>query len=214
LAFQIDTRAAIPRRSSDLFSNVGGPFDARCAGRAELHHETLGESVLNSEELMRTLKNVLPLMAFFLACMPAMARVASDEAAIHAIATNWERAWNRHDMKLLAGLMTDDADFVNVGARHWKGRQEIEAEHAKRLAQFQESTWSTKAVKLQFLKPDVALVHVNWALEGDKEPDGTPRPPRNGVFTWIVIKQGEGWLIRAAQNTNQGNLAPHPAKPK
>lgn len=49
-------------------------------------------------------------------------------------------------MQQLASLMTQDADFVNVGARHWKGRREIEAEHASRLDQFRESTWSTRAV--------------------------------------------------------------------
>jgi ketosteroid isomerase-like protein len=62
-------------------------------------------------------------------------------------------------------------------ARHWKGRQQIEAEHTSRLAQFRESTWTSKAVTVQLLKPDVALVHVDWILKGDKDPDGTPRQP-------------------------------------
>jgi uncharacterized protein (TIGR02246 family) len=57
-------------------------------------------------------------------------------------------------MKQPVRLMTDDADFVNVGARRWKGRAEIEAEHTQRLNQFRESTWSTNAVTVQFLKPD------------------------------------------------------------
>ena len=82
------------------------------------------------------------LVLFAVACTPAFAEVASDEAAIRALATRWEQAWNRHDMKQLFGLVTEDADFVNVGARHWKGRQQIEAEHTSRLAQFRESTWS------------------------------------------------------------------------
>ncbi len=143
-----------------------------------------------------------------LACASAPAQVATDEAAIRQLATRWEQAWNRHDMKQLASLVTDDADFVNVGARHWKGRREIEAEHTARLGQFRDSTWSTNTMEVQFVKPDIALVHVDWALKGDKDPDGTPRPPRGGVFTWIVVKQSSGWLIRAAQNTN---LGPRPA---
>ena len=47
-------------------------------------------------------------------------------------------------MKALAALFTDDADFVNIGARHWKGRTEIQAEHAARLGQFMESVWITQ----------------------------------------------------------------------
>lgn len=143
-------------------------------------------------------------------CAPVLAQRESDEAAVRMLAASWEQAWNRHDMRALAALFSDDADFVNVGAKHWRGRTEIEQQHAARLPQFLESTWSTKAVAVQFLKPDIALAHVNWAMEGDRDPDGTPRSPRGGVFTWVVVKQGATWLIRAAQNTNLGNLAPHP----
>jgi len=147
-----------------------------------------------------------------LACSSVLAQAANDDAAIRSLATRWEKAWNSHDMKQLASLMTDDADFVNVGARHWKGRREIEAEHTARLNQFLESSWSTQTVRIQFLKPDLALAHIGWTLKGDKDPDGKPRSPRGGVFTWVVVKQSGGWFIRAAQNTNLGPLAAQEAK--
>lgn len=156
---------------------------------------------------MQNMQRVVWLVTVLFACAPASAQVATDEAAIRELATRWERAWNRHDMKELFSFLTEDADFVNVGARHWKGRQQIEAEHTSRLNQFRESTWSVKNVALQFIKPDVALVHIDWTLAGDKDPDGTPRQPRGGVFTWVVVKQGSEWLLRAAQNTNLGLLA-------
>jgi uncharacterized protein (TIGR02246 family) len=116
-------------------------------------------------------------------CLRACQRLRKLQltSGIRELATRWEQAWNQHDMKQLVSLMTEDADFVNVGARHWKGRPEIEAEHTQRLNQFRESTWSTKAVTVQFLKPDAALVHVDWALKGDTDPDGTPRSPRSRV---------------------------------
>lgn len=142
---------------------------------------------------------------------PLQAQTSGDEVDIRALAADWESAWNKHDMKALAALFTHDADFVNVGARHWKGRHEIEAQHEIRLHQFAESTWTTKEVAVQFLRPDISIVHVSWMLKGDKDPDGTPRQPREGVFTWVVAKERGGWLIRAAQNTNRGNLPPPPA---
>jgi uncharacterized protein (TIGR02246 family) len=163
---------------------------------------------------MQSIERVVALGIFLFACSPALAQVATDESGIRELATRWEHAWNQHDMKELGSLMTEDADFVNVGARRWKGRAQIEAEHTQRLNQFRESTWSTKAVTIQLLKPDLALVHVDWALKGDKDPDGTPRSPRSGVFTWVVTKRSSGWLIRAAQNTNRGNLATQSATAK
>jgi uncharacterized protein (TIGR02246 family) len=163
---------------------------------------------------MQLIRQVTLFALLALACPPATAQVAGDEVAIRQLATRWEQAWNRHDMQQLASLMTEDADFVNVGARHWKGRGEIEAQHAARLDQFRESTWSTRAVNVQLLKPDVALAHIDWILKGDKDADGTPRPPRGGMFTWVVVKQGGSWLIRAAQNTNLGPNNPAQAATK
>jgi uncharacterized protein (TIGR02246 family) len=133
-------------------------------------------------------------------------KAASDRTQIEAIATKWEKAWNSHDMEALHNLLTEDADFVNVGAKHWKGRKEIHDQHAARLSQFAESTWVTQATTVQFLKPDIALVHIHWRLTGDKNSDGTPRSPREGIFTWVVIKHGACWQIRAAQNTNVSDL--------
>jgi hypothetical protein len=47
------------------------------------------------------------------------------------------------------------------------------------------------------------LVHVNWGISGDLDPDGTARKPRNGIFSWLLVKQTDGtWLIRSVQNTN------------
>ena len=161
---------------------------------------------------MKALLKVCSLLLILSAVSPTLAQAGGEEAKIRMIVVNWERAWNGHDMKALAGLFTEDADFVNVGAKHWKGRKEIEAQHTARLSQFLESAWTTKEVTVQYLKPDVALVHVEWGLAGDKDPDGTPRKPREGVFTWVVIRKGKGWLIRAAQNTNVSNLPPATAK--
>jgi uncharacterized protein (TIGR02246 family) len=116
-----------------------------------------------------------------------------DEKIIHEVVAGWKDAWNRHDMSAMARLVADDADFVNVWGMHWKGRARVEKEHADRhRAQFKDTTWITREVQVQFLKPDVALVHVAWGME----------PPREGLFTWILVKDGGKWLIRAAHNTN------------
>ena len=155
------------------------------------------------------IRNFLAGVMLMLAGAPAFSQATQDDAQIRQIATTWEHAWNIHDMKMLAGLFTKDADFVNVGAKHWKGQQMIEVEHTRRLGQFMESTWTNKDVSIQYLKPDLALVHVSWGIAGDKDPDGVARQPREGLFTWVIIKQHGAWNIRAAQNTNVSGLQPH-----
>lgn len=78
------------------------------------------------------------------ACFAVQAQNTDGDAKIQAIGSSWELAWNEHDMKALGALFTGNADFVNVGARHWKGRKEIEEQHAARLNQFNESVWKNK----------------------------------------------------------------------
>lgn len=68
---------------------------------------------------------------------------------------------------------------------------------------FKDSIWKTANTQIRFLKPDVAIVHVNWGITGDRNADGTPRKAsRDGIFTQVIVKQNGQWQIRASQNTN------------
>ncbi len=127
----------------------------------------------------------------------------NDIEVINQIEKNWQEAWNRHDMKALATLVAEDVDFITVSGTWLKGRKAFEEHHARlHVMQFKESVWATSDVQVKFLKPDVAIVHVSWGMRGDKDPDGTPRQPRRGIFTRVIAKEGGKWLIKASQNTN------------
>jgi hypothetical protein len=52
------------------------------------------------------------------------------------------------------------------------------------------------------LRPNLAVLHWNWRIQGDRNEDMTPRKPRFGLFTMIVEKQSGKWLVVVAQNTN------------
>lgn len=126
-----------------------------------------------------------------------------DGGAIRRMATRFAETWNAHDMEAMSALFTDDADFVNVAGMHWKGREQIRKEHARlHELQMKESTVTVRAVDVRFLKPDVALAHIEWKIEGDRDPDGTSRQPREGILSWVVTKRAGEWRIAAAQNTN------------
>ena len=128
---------------------------------------------------------------------------SNDIDLIKQIEKNWQAAWNGHDMKALATLVVEDVDFITVAGTWLKGRKAFEEHHARlHVMQFKESVWATNDVQVKFLKRDVAIVHVSWGMSGDKDPDGTPRQPRRGIFTRVVIKEGGNWRIKASQNTN------------
>ncbi len=146
------------------------------------------------------------LVAFLLFILPAPAQTkgnAKDTEAIRNIALKWQDDWNRHDMEALAALVAEDIDFVNVAGIWLKTRKEFKVFHAQRHEmQFKESVWTTKNTTVKFVKSDIAVAHVEWLVKGDKDPDGTLRQPRQGIFTWVLEQKKGAWLIIAAQNTN------------
>jgi uncharacterized protein (TIGR02246 family) len=132
-----------------------------------------------------------------------------DDAAIRDTVRAWGEAWNAGDTVAMASLFCDDADFVNVLGNHWQGRAQIETEHASRhRLQLKGSVFTLRHTQIQRLRADVALAHVGWAIQGDHDLDGTPRSPRQGLFTWVMLKSPGGrWQVRAAHNVH---TAPHP----
>lgn len=151
------------------------------------------------------MKRLIGLVLVLLLATPAVAQTAADTQAIEQLPARFSEAWAENDGHALAALMAEDVDFVTVGASWLQGRTDFETYHTRLLdGRFKGSTITPLEQKLRFLRPDIALLRWSWRIEGDRDFDDTPRPPRTGLFTMIVEKRAEGWLIVGAQNTNAG----------
>ncbi len=143
------------------------------------------------------------LLSLALIATPILAAPQDESDEIKQVESRWQDAWNRHDMDALAGLFTKDADFVQVNGRRWVGTEEIRKNHAAVHAMmFKDSVWKNIDTDIRFLSPSIAVVHTTWTLSGDRNPDGSPRQPRDGIFTQVLQKQDGKWLITASHNTN------------
>jgi uncharacterized protein (TIGR02246 family) len=130
---------------------------------------------------------------------------SADQAKLKNLPVLWEHYWNIHDMDSMGTMLHTNVDFVNVAAVWLKGRSITVAHHKQRHVGivFKNSVWKTDSVAIKFIKPDMAVIHLSWGLSGDNDPDGTPRKPRHGIFTWLVVKENKDWKILIAQNTNK-----------
>jgi uncharacterized protein (TIGR02246 family) len=127
----------------------------------------------------------------------------ADEDEIRKIQARWDDAWNGHDIKALSALVAEDVRFVNVAGVVLNGRDEFEKLQTRTHAtQFKDSVRTVTATDIKFLSAYIAVAHVRWGMRGDKDADGTPRPPRNGVMMQVLAKRGGVWTIVAVQNTN------------
>ncbi len=151
---------------------------------------------------MRPLRTLL--FAFFLLPSAIHAQTRTDEAAVGNLPQQFAAAWAKHSGHELAKLMSEDVDFVNVGADWLHGRTDFELYHSRLLSgRFKDSTLVPLETSVHFLRPDLAVIHWTWKIQGDKNEDLTPRKPRFGLFTMIAEKKNAQWLIIEAQNTNQ-----------
>lgn len=146
----------------------------------------------------------LALCVVLLACATARAQNPSkDERAIRAVAAHWQDDWNHHNYKALANLLSADGDYITDEGVLLEGRAQIEnwftAEHR---VMYMGSQWTNNEVTIRFLQPDIAIVHVTWGIHGDLDQKGLPRKGRPGISTWLLVKLGDGWKIRSAQDTS------------
>lgn len=137
----------------------------------------------------------------------------SDLKNVQDVVAAFATAWNHHDMDAFGKLFAPDAEFVNVAGDRWVGRKEIQLRHAYSHGTipqssvtdddpayygiFKNSTITLVHIDVRFLRQDVAVAHVDWELHEDTR---TPNP-RTGLFTFVLARQKEGWLIADAQNT-------------
>jgi uncharacterized protein (TIGR02246 family) len=151
---------------------------------------------------VRNLTRGLALL-LFVTGFALMAHAQTDEEVVRKLPQAFCDAWAKHDGHQLATIMADDVDFVTVGAHWFHGRGDFEKYHSRLLSgRFKEAALTLLETKGRFLKPDMAVVHWSWTLDGDKNFDGTPRQRRFGLMTMVAQKRSGAWQVVVAQNTN------------
>ncbi len=128
---------------------------------------------------------------------------AAEISAIKGVGAAFVDDWNRHDMKALGSLFSDDAQFVNVIGLWWHSRAEIQKEHeALHATRMRSSHLVATETAVRLLDPDAAVLVHRWELTGDTGIDGVTLPMRRGIMTLVTVKEGHRWQIVSAQNTD------------
>lgn len=125
---------------------------------------------------------------------------AADEAAIRALSGQMHDAWARGDAGAFVAAFTEDADYVVFDGTHLRGRQEIADAHVPLWNGFLKgSTLVGVSSSIQFLGPDVALVHSKGAVL--KRHEKKPSKRSLSVQTMVAVRQEGTWRFAAFQNT-------------
>jgi uncharacterized protein (TIGR02246 family) len=142
---------------------------------------------------------VIFLAVFSLPVLCAQAQSNSrnaDSAAIRQVVAGVIDGFNHHDARAWTAPFLDDGDFTNVTGLTLHGRNKVEERFKVLFAtRLKDAHRSATVRHIRFVNPDVAAVDAEWELVGSTNDDGSARPVRKGIFTWVMVKQDGHWRV-------------------
>jgi uncharacterized protein (TIGR02246 family) len=134
---------------------------------------------------------------------------AADEAAVRENVRQMEAGWNAKSGALYAKPFAADADYVVVNGMHLRGREAIEKSHQQIFDTFfRDSTLTVSVKQLRFLRPDVAVLHIEGVV---RMRQGAETNEPTSIITLVMTKEKGDWKIAAFQNTRVMGEQPSPA---
>ncbi len=142
---------------------------------------------------------ILICAATFVFAQEKNSKMSKDEAAIRANVEQMAKGWNMKSGAEFAKPFAEDADYVVVNGAHIKGRAANAAGHQQIFNTIYKDSRNAGTVKqIRFVRPDVAIVHVEWNLSfkvNGEEQKG------HALSTMVMTKEKGKWSIAAFQNT-------------
>jgi uncharacterized protein (TIGR02246 family) len=133
---------------------------------------------------------------------PTTAFSADDESAVRTIVNEFANSWNRHDMKAMHELDTEDVEWVNVVGQYWRGKETVFKGHtAIHKGMSAKTSMSVESATIRSIAPTVAVAVATMHF-------GASTDPR---YPWVVAAKTRGsftmakrdgiWKIAHFQNT-------------
>jgi len=116
----------------------------------------------------------------------------NDEAAVRAVESAYDAAWNAGDVASVLGLLADDVVITNPSGETTVGRDEAASSfRALMNGPARGSTHTSEVLAVRFVTPDVALVDGIATISGF----GTHSEPLRHNYTDVLVYTTDGWRI-------------------
>ena len=130
---------------------------------------------------------------------------SAEKAAIQAVLDAHGRAWSNGDAAAAAAVMTEDADWVSGDGSVYEGRAAIEGAHEKWFAGEAKGSYHSHPglPKIQFLRPDVAIVDGDSYQSGLHDEQGKEIPAGVTRYSAVMVKENGRWKVAAFRSLPQ-----------
>lgn len=112
-------------------------------------------------------------------------------------------AWAARDGAAIGQLFVNDPEFVNVTGMWWHTPERIAMAHTFGFEKiFADSDLKFVESRVRMIGDNAAVVLGRWEVEGQTTGDGRRAGPRQGIFTFVMERDGDQWRAVAAHNTD------------
>jgi uncharacterized protein (TIGR02246 family) len=140
---------------------------------------------------------------------------ADDELAVRTLVNEFSNTWNRHDMKAMHELDTEDVEWINVVGNDWSGKATVYKGHvAIHKGMCATTSTSVESATIRSMAPTVAIAvaTMHFVPTPDARYPWLSETKTRASFT--MVKRGGTWKIAHFQNTIIDPKAEHDDVPK
>ena len=131
--------------------------------------------------------------------------MTDNNHSIYELVRALEDAWNSSSSQRFASVFAEDADFINIYAKHYNGREAVDAGHRAIFDTVYKDSRNRLSIEgVRFVRPDVVVVFVHATLELAEGRTITARP------TMLLTKETGRWQVAVFQNTAVSEPKPSP----
>jgi uncharacterized protein (TIGR02246 family) len=129
---------------------------------------------------------------------------AADESAVRALVDQFADSWNRHDMKAMHELDTEDVEWINVVGHYWRGKDTVYKGHtAIHKGMSATTTAEVESATIRSIAPNVAMAVATMHFSAATDPRvkwiaGVPNKTR---ASFTMVRRDGIWKIVHFQNT-------------
>jgi len=127
---------------------------------------------------------------------------ADDESAVRALVNEFANTWNRHNMKAMHELDTEDVEWINVVGHYWRGKATVYKGHvAIHKGMSAGTSVSVESATIRSIAPTVAVAVATMHFGASPDPrySWVVAAKTRGSFT--MVKRDGIWKIAHFQNT-------------
>lgn len=125
-----------------------------------------------------------------------------DESAVRMLVSEFVNTWNRHDMKGMHELDTEDVEWINVTGNYWRGKAAVYKGHDSiHRTIFAKTRMSVMQADVRCIAPNVAVVVATMMFGPVVIPTGQELAELKTRGSFTMVKRQASWMIAHFHNT-------------